>query len=389
LDVFHNKTTSQFAIAALPFDASSDGVTISKDSYYNPFGVDFSADSGFNLRTRWTGLGQRVGNFTTATDSVVGGLKGNVGDTSWQWDAGFTYGHYGQLRHSDGYVIYAGGFSQAVGPSFLDTDGVVKCGTPGNVIANCTPFNIFDQADPAQAAILSKFAAAPFYSTLYTLRQGEVNANGELFDLPAGAVSLAVGADYRKEHQRNAVDAIAVTRGQDGTCDIAQEACATPLTGGFTLKEAYAELFVPVLKDLPFAKALNVTLGTRYSDYSSVGNTTNSKLAVEWRPIDDLLLRGTVSEVFRAPNASELFAGAAGSAPTFSDPCIGLDAATLAAHPHACQNVPVNFPGSGLGQTTAVVSGAVTAGVNLKPELGKSFDYGFVYDPHWLDGFSV
>ncbi|HEX7113021.1 MAG TPA: TonB-dependent receptor, partial [Mizugakiibacter sp.] len=389
LDVFHNKTTSESAIAALPFDAQSDGVVISKDSYYNPFGVDFSAASGFDLRNRWTSLGQRIGTFTTSTDSVVGGLKGNIGDTSWQWDAGFTYGHYSQLRQSFGNVIYAGGFAQAVGPSFLDTDGVVKCGTPGNVIEGCTPFNIFNPGDPTQTAILSKFAAAPFYSTVYTLRQGEVNANGELFDLPAGAVSLAVGADYRKEYQRNSVDFIAITTGENGTCEVSQSACSTPLAGGFSVKEAYAELFIPILKDLPFARALNVTLGSRYSDYSSVGNTTNSKLAVEWRPIDDLLLRGTVSEVFRAPNISELFAGAAGSAPTFGDPCIGADAGTLASHPHACQNVPVGFKGSGLGQVTAVVSGAASAGVTLKPELGKSFDYGFVYDPHWIDGLSV
>jgi len=36
-----------------------------------------------------------------------------------------------------------------------------------------------------------------------------------------------------------------------------------------------------------------------------------------------------------------------------------------------------------------VLIGAVPAGISLKPEEGKSFDYGIVYDPHWLEGFSV
>uniref|UniRef100_A0A0S6YW06 TonB-dependent receptor n=1 Tax=Mizugakiibacter sediminis TaxID=1475481 RepID=A0A0S6YW06_9GAMM len=258
------------------------------------------------------------------------------------------------------------------------------------MIAGCTPINIFDQANPAVTDQLRQYTVTPYYNTLYTLRQAEANANGELFNLPAGAVNLAVGVSYRKEYQRNGVDFVAITTDPvAGTCFISQEACSYPLAGGFSVKEAYAELFIPVLKDLPFARALNVTLGSRYSDYSNVGNTTNSKLAVEWRPIDDLLLRGTVSEVFRAPNISELYAGPTGSAPVFADPCIGLDAAQLAAHPHACQNVPVGYAGTGLGQANAVVSGSVVRGIALRPEKGKSFDWGFVYDPHWLDGFSV
>ncbi|WP_187300571.1 TonB-dependent receptor domain-containing protein, partial [Mizugakiibacter sediminis] len=393
-DVFHNKTTSQFAIAPLPFDALADGVNISAQNYYNPFGVTFGPASGQNFLTRFTGLGQRVGNFTTTTDAVTAGLKGSIGETSWQWDAGVNYGHYNQFRSSQGYVYYEG-LRGALGPSYFDAGtGQVVCGTnpaTGGTgpIAGCTPINLFDQANPVVTDQLRQYQVTPFYTTTVINRAAEVNANGELFNLPAGAVSLAVGADYRKEYQRNGVDFVAITTGSGGTCFISQEACSTPLAGGFTVKEAYAELFIPILKDLPFARALNVTLGSRYSDYSSVGNTTNSKLSVEWRPIDDLLLRGTISEVFRAPNISELFAGAAGSAPSFSDPCIKQDAASLAAHPHACAGVPANYKGTGLSQTTAVVSGAVPAGVTLKPELGKSFDWGFVYDPHWLDGFSV
>ena len=67
-----------------------------------------------------------------------------------------------------------------------------------------------------------------------------------------------------------------------------------------------------------------MTFGTRFSDYSNFGNTTNSKLQVEWRPIDDLLLRGTVAEVFRAPSIGDLYAGPAGNAPTAIDPLCGL-----------------------------------------------------------------
>src|SRR6185312_17481580 len=97
------------------------------------------------------------------------------------------------------------------------------------------------------------------------------------------------------------------------------------------------------------------------------------------------LLRGTVSKVFRAPTVSNLFAGAASSAAQAVDPCFGLVGTNA-----AC----VGVPGDGsfhrlTGQTTqinGIASGASAAGVVLTPEFGKSFDFGFVYDPHWLPG---
>ncbi|MGH8148308.1 MAG: TonB-dependent receptor, partial [Rhodanobacteraceae bacterium] len=178
-----------------------------------------------------------------------------------------------------------------------------------------------------------------------------------------------------------------------GTCQVPQSACSSPLQGGFTVKEAYAEMLIPILKDVPFFNALNVDVGDRYSKYSLAGSTSNWKVAVEWRPIQDLLLRGTVQKVFRAPTLGALFTGPFGSAPSFSDPCIGLTAAELAAHSNACQNVP---PGStfqslqnGLSQTTGVTSGSVAAGVHLQPEQGKSFDWGAVYSPHFVPGLTL
>ena len=383
LNVFHNKTTSRFALAPLPFDASTDGVVISKDNYYNPFGIDFDVNT--NYQTRFTGLGQRVGNYTTATSQGLYGFKGNFGDSSWTWDTSFNYSHVGATRSSQGYVFYQG-LVGALGPSFRDVDGVVKCGSAGAVIAGCTPLNIFNVNSPEGAAQLAPYVTTPYYNALYILRQGELNLSGELFELPAGAVSLATGASYRKEYSSAGVDFIAVTRGLGGTCFISQEACATPLAGGFTVKELYAELFVPILKDAPFAQSLNFIVGSRYSDYNtSAGNNTSNKFAIEWRPLEDVLVRGTVSEVFRAPNISELYAGTAGSAPIFRDPCIGY----TGGHAHACQNVPIGYVGTGLAQTTGVGSGGIAAGIDLSPEKGKSFDFGVVYDPRWIEGLSV
>ena len=389
LDAFHNKTVSNFAIAPLPFDARSDAVEISADNYYNPFGVNFGPGDGTTadqqFLSRFTSLGQRRGYYSTTVDQAALGFKGGFGDSSWQWDVAYIYGKYDQPNYSKGYVYYEG-LRQALGPSFLDpANGQVTCGTPNAPIANCTPLNIFNIYDPQTIATLQKYSVTPHYKTRRSLKSVEANASGNLFELPAGTVSLAVGATYRKQSQTNDVEYLAVAD-SNGNCAISQEACSSPLSGGFNVKEVYGELFVPVLKDVPFAQALNITIGTRYSKFSNVGNTTNSKIAIEWRPIEDLMLRGTVSEVFRAPDLEELYQGYKGDAPVFHDPCIG---ANLSQPNRACENVPPGFAGTGLSQSTGVITGSVLAGLKLKPEYGRSYDFGVVYDPHWIEGLSL
>jgi outer membrane receptor protein involved in Fe transport len=134
---------------------------------------------------------------------------------------------------------------------------------------------------------------------------------------------------------------------------------------------------------------LNVDLGIRASDYASAGSTTNKKIAIEWRPIQDLLVRGTISEVFRAPNLDQLYDGRSLVQPALNDPCVHLTAAELAAHTAACQYVPVNWKGNDVAQVNTFYSGARVVGANLKPEHGKSVDFGLVYDPSWLPGLNT
>ncbi|EIL96709.1 outer membrane cobalamin receptor protein, partial [Rhodanobacter denitrificans] len=78
------------------------------------------------------------------------------------------------------------------------------------------------------------------------------------------------------------------------TCQILQEACGSPGRGSFNVKEVYAETLIPLLSDQPWAHSLNLDLGVRSSNYSTTGTTTNGKIAIEWRPVADLLVRGTI-----------------------------------------------------------------------------------------------
>jgi outer membrane receptor protein involved in Fe transport len=389
--VMHNKTSSAFQLAPAVYTTAG-GVVISADSYYNPFGIDYVKGGG-QFGARLASLGNRRGAFGTSTDQVSTGFKGSFGvwnDQQWNWEVGMDYGHLSQSTTTGG-LPNTNITNQATGPSFLDTDGVVKCGTPDNIITGCVPFNPFNLDDPNTIAQLQK-AGAPASSGFFTQEKvWRADLNGGLFELPAGTMQLAVGASYRKEYTHSVVDTSLQIDPVTFDCVLGSQ-CASALQGGYNVKEVYAELFIPIIKDVPFVHALNLTIGDRYSKYNNFGNTNNGKIALEWRPIEDLLLRGTVSEVFRAPTVADLFAGGTSDAPKLSnDPC---DHYTGNPVNPACVNVPTDGSfvnsdvASGL-QSTGVASGSQYAGFDLGPETGKSFDWGIVYDPHFIDGLSV
>ena len=400
LDAYHNKTSSGFQLAPALFGTAYGGM-ISNDSYYNPFGTGPTgtgtapysfAPGGNDFRARLVSAGNRSANYGTATDQIHTGLKGDftVFNQDWNWDAGFGYGHISQSLITRG-LPNVNQLNKDLGPSFLNpATNTVVCGTPGNIITGCTPFNPFNMFDPTSVSALQA-AAVPAISNAYSIEKTySIDVNGGLFDLPAGTVQLAAGGAYRTEYTNSTVDPLLKIDPATGNCALGSQ-CSSPLNGGYNVKEGYAELFVPILQDLPFVKSLNVTIGDRYSKFSTFGSNNSTKFAVEYRPITDLLLRGTVSDVFRAPTVANVYGAPQSDAPKLSsDPCNGI---TTAGNP-ACVGVPTNgtFVNSDVAagqQIKGISSGSQYAGFPLGPEHGKSFDLGAVYSPGFAPGLSA
>jgi len=391
-ELLYNRTRSGFQLAALPFDANADDIIISSQSFYNPFGVDFGGvlEGGPGFRTRMESLGNRAS--TVDTDDILAnaGVRGDIGTTSWKWDAGVQVGRKNQDSNISGYLLRSD-LQNAVGPSFRDTDGTIRCGAAGAVIAGCTPINIFNLQDPAQVAALQSISTN--YRTEYSYESSgySLNANGELFDLPAGAVLMAVGAEYRT--QEGDFQADVLTRGEPPlylSCLLAQETCSGDSNAKYNVRELYTEFFVPILKDLPGVQQLNFTAGIRYSDYSkeTIGDSTNAQFKVEYRPIADLLVRASYAEVFRAPTIVDLSLAPTQDSPTFADPCTSLTPAAVAANPNlaaACVGVPQD---GRFAQPNSQVTGLITGNPNLKPETGEVMTAGVVYDPNFVEGLS-
>ncbi len=382
-EVLYHKMVAHAQFAPYPFDLVGNNIVVPADQYYNPFGVTFGTNGASStIAERMSSVGDRGLGISDTTDLANVGLKGNIGDTSWSWDAHFSYGKNDQLQQEINYFNFG-----AILPDFSCTTA------PG--AGSCTPIDIFNLSDPSTKAILKAAEINPYLSYVYQTKEADASVNGTLFSLPAGDVQASAGTTYRKEYLDYQVDPLLDSTFSEVngiptiSCPGPGSLCSSSAQGGFNLKEAYAELLIPVLKDVPGVRSLNVDLGDRYSKYSNFGSTNNWKVAIEYRPIDDLLLRATASKVFRAPTPTNLFAGPSADAPTAADPCAGR--AGVSGN-KACQGY--NVPPQVFSQLTGYIMGSQFAAEHglstsvLQPEFGKSFDYGFVYDPHWISGLS-
>ena len=389
LDAYVDKTSANSQLAPDPLTTAG-GLQVSAQNYYNPIGVNYQNGQSA-LGVRLTSLGFREGFNGTTTAQIHTGFKGDIpiGDQTWQWDVGLDYGHATSTSTITG-LVNLGILNVAAGPSF-NNGGTITCGTPAAPISGCIPFNPFNIFTPSSIASLHA-ASSPGLATSNTIEKvWHADFNGGVFDLPAGTVNLAVGADYRTEYMHDDVDGLLTVNPATGTCTLGSS-CAAGLQGGYNVKEAYGELFVPILQDLPFIKSLNVDIGDRYSKFDKFGTTNNLKFAVEYKPFDDLLLRGTVAEVFRAPNVLEVYGAASSSAYRISsDPCNSYTGTPV---DPACVNVKTD--GSFVNhlvlqdlQGTGLVSGSAYANFPIKPEQGKTFDFGAVYSPSWAPGLST
>lgn len=370
VNAFYTDTTSTGLNAPDP-TYTSDGWSVPASAPYNPFGVTFSGtvlpgqpNSGYEIRTRVAGNSPRVNAYDTQTEQIIAGLRGSFGQSSWLWNATVNYGHSERNQTNKNEILVSGLQSVIDGSNFFNHANV-----PGS---------------------LEGGLANPTYSRYDILRQIEFTTNGNLWELPAGTMQASVGALYRNQAYNFTVPDIVLLDTASMTCLTVQEACASPGRGSDSVKEIFAETLIPLLSNLPGIHSLDVDLGIRTSKYDSLNSSaTNKKVAIQWRPIENLLARGTISEVFRAPNLNMLYDGPSLSQPGFVDPCTALTAAELSQHAAACQYVPPNFDSTAEAQINALSVGSKTVNANLKPEHGKSVDLGLVYAPGWAPGLNT
>jgi iron complex outermembrane recepter protein len=399
----HRDTDRQ--IAGYPYQAAAFNTPMAANSVFNPF------DSAIPNWWRRGWEVPRTADSNLTTWRFNGAIEGSFdwADRYFDWDVSYMYQDNRLIQTGFGDFNIAN-VRAAVGPSFINNAGQVQCGTAaapiplGSGPGGCVPWNPFVDfgivapGGLTNNALLQEFLYQTVHNTGETNTQVvSANLSGLIWTLPAGDLQFAIGAERRKEKGSFVPDAMAVT-GNSSTL------ASRPTIGGYNVDELYAELAIPLLADVAFAKELSLSLSSRYSDYDTFGDTTNSKIGLTWRPIEDLMFRGTWSEGFRAPTIFNLFAGGSQTFAFYTDPCdtvFGSSTpgsavrAACAADPRITD--PANYRQLGQGFTPTTTGSAQTplaffsgaANPNLGPETSVGRTAGVIWSPRFVEGLSL
>ena len=344
-----------------PFMITPRGLSVPIQNPFNPFTVaNYTSPGGFDPRypqsqstaappgTQFTTgvhyraleAGLRTDKITTNNYEFTGGLKGNLGEfgdyfKTWNWETGFRYSEDSRVEREGGIVD-----TNALRQALLDTNPA-------------TAFNPFGLNQNSRAVIDKIFVTTHHLGTT-SLTLEDLKLIGDLFNLPAGPISFAIGGEHRTERASDQPDALISSGHNLGGVSFAS-------TNGIRdVWSIYWEVRLPVTSpawNLPGLYSLELDYQERFENFSDFGGTERPKFSVRWQPIDSgLTIRASYSEAYHAPTLSDLFRG------------VELGTAQL-----------INDPRS--TETKAFFAARLSGNPNLQPETAYEWTYGAVVTP--------
>jgi outer membrane receptor protein involved in Fe transport len=217
------------------------------------------------------------------------------------------------------------------------------------------PFGINPDNDPA----LIDWVRVSTHNKLDTRERAfGLAADGVVFQLPSGSLGLAFGAEYREQNVWQTADPLDLE-------GVTAELEWLPVSENRDVRAAFAELSIPVLD------SVEIQLAGRLEDYSDFGSEFSPKLALAWRPMDTLLVRGSYSESFLPPNFRELYDPRTQQTQELVDSV----RCPITNEPRDCE-----------GDFYPVVSGG---NPDLDPETAESWYAGLLWSPRTLEGLDL
>jgi iron complex outermembrane receptor protein len=282
---------------------------------------------------------------------------------TWNWEAGFRYSRNEEEIQSRNDVSQAG-----LREALLDT----------NPATAFNPFLNYSGVNHQTPAARNKVYVTLHDSGQFELPLGYLNINGDLFNLPAGPVSFALGGEYHGERWRNDPDSLNTSFNSIGSVDSQATEVNRDVWG------MYQEVRVPITSptwNFPGFYSLEVDFAEREEWYSqntsqtqafprghSQYNAQRPKISVRWQPLDPkyigaVTLRGSYTEAFHAPTLSAL-------------------------SPAGEQNFPEVLDPKGLTPDRQIEE-LITGNPFVMPEVAYEWSYGAIWSPKWLRGLTM
>lgn len=351
-------------------------------------------------------VGLRDERFQRDTYRIVGGLRGTFNE-DWSYELSANFGKFKEDVTTNGFIDRQR-YALANDAGRNPITGAIQCrsqfdpaaavplvgfAAPAAAnaarlaadIAACIPYNPFGSPDnSASVAYFARtFTASSSLDQL--VLSGFVSGDtSQLFELPGGPVSFAVGAEYRRENASYVQDQFVT----DGFTNGVSIPSFKP--DAFVVKEAFAEIRMPLLSDMPFFEELTVSGAGRVAKYQgNVGTVYSYNAGIDYAPVSDVRFRANYSRAVRAPNVSETgFPLVPNFFNNFTDPCnpAVIGTGTRAANCLADIGAANLATFTNITQSLPIVSGS---NPNLNVEKSDSYTYGVVFQPSFVSGLSL
>ncbi len=293
----------------------------------------------------------------------VVGLDGEfeAAGSDWLWDASYVRGTNEITARTLSNRITAN-FNRAI-DAVMD-NGRVVCrvnadGDPTNDDPACIPLNPMGLGVTSQAALDYVYGRG-YMETLMEQDVIAVSVTGEPFSSWAGPVSLAIGAEHRREEVSGWASPL-----DEADSFLAGNYHATQ--GKYDVTEGYFETVVPLVADGPFAETLDLNGAVRWTDYSTSGEVTTWKAGATWSPVSDVRFRVTRSRDIRAPNLGDLFLAGSTGRGSIIDPFNNNVETSIITTTHGNPNLqPEEADTTGIG---------VVLTPSFLPDFAASIDY--------------
>ncbi|WP_445773720.1 TonB-dependent receptor plug domain-containing protein [Shewanella sp.] len=334
-DALYTKRKSDQQLAPQPAsvmldvcDSDADSSCVTLTDAMTDAGISADDTGRVEYRRRITDAGPRIYSQDTDTFRISAGLAGDLDiNKGMNWDIAYTYGK-NKAESTVANSINATNLSESV---YANQDAWFSGDALTTAIVDDISYT--DNADGGnEQQVIS------------------AGLNGDLFDVSAGTVAFAIGAEYRYESGYYNPDPVTVA----GDSTAAQQDATD---GNYDVISVFQEVSVP------FTDKLTGEFALRFDDYSTFGKASTWKVGLTYEATDDLMLRGVAATGFRAPSISELYGGDTGSYDYLEDPW-------------------------GNEQDSQILV-RYTSDEDLQAEESDSYTAGLVYSPSYVEGLSL